>query len=121
MRTPHAHFGAHAPELLARAERLGRDLVEGRVHAARLARVARRGDRHQHADEAAVRARLALAWPDADTRRLVKAALTMNMTIVELQGRLATQGNKPTEAQLVAMARKYFVKYDRMAGTPTPT
>ena len=27
----------------------------------------------------------------------------------------------PTEAQLVAMARKYFVKYDRMAGTPTPT
>lgn len=26
----------------------------------------------------------------------------------------------PTEAQLVAMARKYFLKYDRMAGTPTP-
>lgn len=28
--------------------------------------------------------------------------------------------DKPTEAQLVAMARKYFVKYDRMAGTPSP-
>lgn len=27
----------------------------------------------------------------------------------------------PTEAQLVAMARKYFLKHDRMAGTPTPT
>lgn len=27
----------------------------------------------------------------------------------------------PTEAQLVAMARQYFLKYDRMAGTPTPT
>ncbi len=27
----------------------------------------------------------------------------------------------PSEAQLVAMARKYFLKYDRMAGTPTPT
>ncbi len=27
----------------------------------------------------------------------------------------------PTEAQLVAMARKYFVKADRMLGTPTPT
>ena len=27
----------------------------------------------------------------------------------------------PTENQLVAMARKYFLKYDRMAGTPTPT
>jgi len=27
----------------------------------------------------------------------------------------------PTENQLVALARKYFLKYDRMAGTPTPT
>ncbi|WP_088285823.1 hypothetical protein [Ideonella sp. A 288] len=27
----------------------------------------------------------------------------------------------PTEAQLVAMARKYFLKHDRMAGTPTPS
>ncbi len=26
----------------------------------------------------------------------------------------------PTEAQLVALARRYFLKYDRMAGTPTP-
>jgi len=27
----------------------------------------------------------------------------------------------PTENQLVAMARQYFVKVDRMNGTPTPT
>lgn len=27
----------------------------------------------------------------------------------------------PSEAQLVAMARKYFLKHDRMSGTPTPT
>lgn len=27
----------------------------------------------------------------------------------------------PSEAQLVAFARRYFLKYDRMAGTPTPT
>jgi hypothetical protein len=27
----------------------------------------------------------------------------------------------PSEAQLIAFARKYFLKYDRMAGTPTPT
>lgn len=26
----------------------------------------------------------------------------------------------PSENQLVAMARKYFLKYDHMAGTPTP-
>jgi len=28
---------------------------------------------------------------------------------------------RPTENQLVAMARRYFLKYDRMAGTPTPS
>ncbi len=27
----------------------------------------------------------------------------------------------PTENQLVALARQYFLKYDRMAGTPTPS
>lgn len=27
----------------------------------------------------------------------------------------------PSEAQLIAFARKYFLKFDRMAGTPTPT
>jgi stalled ribosome rescue protein Dom34 len=27
----------------------------------------------------------------------------------------------PTENQLVALARKYFLKFDRMAGTPTPS
>ena len=26
----------------------------------------------------------------------------------------------PSEKQLIAMARKYFLKYDRMNGTPTP-
>lgn len=27
----------------------------------------------------------------------------------------------PSDKQLVAMARKYFLKYDRMSGVPTPT
>jgi stalled ribosome rescue protein Dom34 len=27
----------------------------------------------------------------------------------------------PSENQLVALARKWFLKFDRMAGTPTPT
>lgn len=27
----------------------------------------------------------------------------------------------PSENQLVAMARKYFLKFDRMSGVPTPT
>ena len=29
--------------------------------------------------------------------------------------------DRPTENQLVALARQYFLKYDRMAGKPTPT
>jgi hypothetical protein len=29
--------------------------------------------------------------------------------------------DRPTENQLVALARQYFLKYDRMAGTPTPS
>jgi HD-GYP domain-containing protein (c-di-GMP phosphodiesterase class II) len=40
-----------------------------------------------------------LGWSEGQTQRLVNAALTMNLSIVELQGRLATQGNKPTETQ----------------------
>lgn len=28
--------------------------------------------------------------------------------------------DKPSDAQLLALARRYFRKYDRMAGTPTP-
>ena len=31
------------------------------------------------------------------------------------------KADHPTDNQLVALARQYFVKYDRMAGTPTPT
>jgi len=31
------------------------------------------------------------------------------------------KADHPTDPQLVALARKHFVKLDRMAGTPTPT
>lgn len=31
------------------------------------------------------------------------------------------KADHPTDHQLVALARQYFLKYDRMAGTPTPT
>lgn len=40
-----------------------------------------------------------LGWDEDATLRIVAAALTMNLSIIELQGRLATQGNKPTEKQ----------------------
>lgn len=29
--------------------------------------------------------------------------------------------DQPSEKQLVALARRYFLRFDRMAGTPTPT
>ena len=29
--------------------------------------------------------------------------------------------DQPTQAQLVALARQYFLKFDRMSGTPTPS
>ncbi len=43
-------------------------------------------------------------WPDARVRTLVKAALTMNLSIVELQGRFATLGrlNDAQRAQIRA-------------------
>lgn len=44
-----------------------------------------------------------LGWSDDDALRLMAAALTMNLTIIELQGRLATQGNKPSEAQFALL------------------
>lgn len=40
-----------------------------------------------------------LGWPDADRRRFVKAALTMNVAIVGLQSRLACTDARVTEAQ----------------------
>lgn len=55
-----------------------------------------------HALHTALVAELAaarLGWPDADRLRFVKAALTMNLSIVDLQGRLASSENRLTEAQ----------------------
>jgi HD-GYP domain-containing protein (c-di-GMP phosphodiesterase class II) len=40
-----------------------------------------------------------LGWDGPATTTLLKAALTMNISTLELQGRLATQGIGPTEAQ----------------------
>lgn len=55
-----------------------------------------------HALHTALVAELAaarLGWADADRLRFVKAALTMNLGIVELQGRLAASDLRVTEAQ----------------------
>lgn len=43
---------------------------------------------------------LRLGWPQERIRVLVKAALTMNIATLDLQGRLAAQGVKPTSVQL---------------------
>ena len=56
-----------------------------------------------HALHAATVAQLAagqLGWDAAGVRRAVLAALTMNASILELQGRMAEQKDPPTKAQL---------------------
>ncbi len=42
---------------------------------------------------------LRLGWSEDDTTRAFKAALTMNVSMLDLQGRLAEQGRPPTEQQ----------------------
>lgn len=44
-----------------------------------------------------------LGWSEPETTRIVSAALTMNLSIIGLQGRLATQGGKPTTTQLALL------------------
>jgi HD-GYP domain-containing protein (c-di-GMP phosphodiesterase class II) len=56
-----------------------------------------------HSLHCAAVARLAgqrLGWEEERTLQLVKAALTMNIATLDLQGRLAAQGVKPTAAQI---------------------
>ena len=56
-----------------------------------------------------------LGWSESDTLRLVSAALTMNLSIIDLQGRLATQGNKPTETQLERLRAHPVAAADTLA------
>jgi len=44
-----------------------------------------------------------LEWAEASTLNLVKAALTMNMTIFELQGQMAAQDHPPRDKQRAAL------------------
>ena len=44
-----------------------------------------------------------LGWEDSKVRTLMKAALTMNISTLDLQGRLAVQGVPPTQPQLATL------------------
>lgn len=55
-----------------------------------------------------------LDWNEDETLRVVSAALTMNLSIIELQGRLATQGNKPTEKQFERLREHPQVAVDAL-------
>lgn len=46
-----------------------------------------------------------LGWSEPETQRAFRAALTMNVAMVELQGRLADQRSAPTPEQLAAVRR----------------
>jgi HD-GYP domain-containing protein (c-di-GMP phosphodiesterase class II) len=59
-----------------------------------------------HSTQAAITAWLVaqrLGWADADAQRAFKVALTMNISMLELQGQLAMQSTPPTEAQRAAI------------------
>lgn len=62
-----------------------------------------------------------VGWPDARVRTLVKAALTMNLAIVELQGRFATMG-RLTEAQRALVRAHPQAAFDQLqaAGVTDP-
>jgi len=45
-----------------------------------------------------------LGWDDAQVMTLMKAALTMNIAMLDLQGSLAVQGNEPTQGQALTIA-----------------
>lgn len=44
-----------------------------------------------------------MGWDEAQRRTLVSAAMSMNLSMIELQGRLAVQGAKPTPEQRAAI------------------
>jgi HD-GYP domain-containing protein (c-di-GMP phosphodiesterase class II) len=44
-----------------------------------------------------------LGWNDEERRTLVASALSMNLSMIELQGRLAVQGARPTAEQRIAI------------------
>ena len=57
-------------------------------------------------------------WPDTRVRTLVKAALTMNLSIVEVQGRFATMGrlNDTQRAQIRAHPRGTLLMWSALLG-----
>lgn len=55
-----------------------------------------------------------MGWDEGRLVTLVKAALTMNMAIIELQGQLAVQGKKPNEQQQLKLRAHPQAAYDRL-------
>lgn len=60
-------------------------------------------DHAMHAAVAAMLAALRLGWSDDEIQRLIKVALTMNVSMFELQGQLAIQDTPPTPEQREAV------------------
>jgi HD-GYP domain-containing protein (c-di-GMP phosphodiesterase class II) len=53
-----------------------------------------------------------MGWPEERALTLVKAALTMNLSIVDLQGQLAVQGNPPTQEQQALLSAHPQASHD---------
>ncbi|CAM4188520.1 HD-GYP domain-containing protein [Roseateles saccharophilus] len=63
-----------------------------------------------------------MSWDEAKLLTLVKAALTMNMTIFELQGQLAVQGRRPDDVQQARLRAHPQAAHDALvaAGVTDP-
>jgi len=102
---------APADHLVAGIDKLTDDLLRLIDHApgVALAQVLRQGDGHYgvshsiHAATACQAAARFLGWSPAEQRRAFQAALTMNVSMIDLQARLSTQVSPPTTLQREAI------------------
>ena len=75
-------------------------------------------DHSMHAAIAAVLMARRLGWDEADAERAFKAALTMNLSMLELQGQLARQaeGPSPEQREAILAHPEISVRMLRLAG-----
>jgi hypothetical protein len=83
------------------------------------------GENARHGAELALRAAIVcqlvarrLGWSDKEAQRVMKAALTMNISMLELQGQLAVQEEPPSPDQLEAIEAhaEFSARMLRLAG-----
>lgn len=113
-----ATLAASTPAVVALIER-DQDLAIFQVLRQEAGELARYGiDHAMHAAIAAFLVARRLGWAEDDVQRVFKVALTMNVSMFELQGQLASQQDPPTAEQLQAVRAhpEFSVRMLELAG-----